>query len=61
MSCACEHKRLASEYERMRRLAKAAAKLRDKTVALYKNDDGTYGFTTDTDSDKSIVEYITPY
>lgn len=61
MSCACEHKRLASEYDRMRRLAKAAAKLRGKTVALYKNDDGTYGFTTDTDSDKSIVEYITPY
>ena len=48
MSCACEHKKLASEYNRMLRLAKATAKLDEKTVALYKNEDGTYGFTTDT-------------
>ena len=61
MSCACEHKKLASEYERMRRLAKATAKIEDKTVALYKNDDGTYGFTADTEIDKPIVEYISPF
>mgnify|MGYP000678332839 CR=1 FL=1 len=61
MSCACEHKKLASEYNRMLRLAKATAKLDEKTVALYKNEDGTYGFTTDTEIDKQIVEYISPY
>lgn len=61
MSCACEHKRLASEYERMHRLAKATAKLQNKTVTLYKNDDGTYGFTTDTETDKPIIEYVSPY
>jgi hypothetical protein len=41
MSCACEHKKLASEYERMHRLAKMNAILYKKTVALYKNEDGT--------------------
>lgn len=61
MSCACEQKRLSSEYERMRRLAKATAKLEHQTVALYKNNDGTYGFTTDIEIDKPIVEYISPY
>lgn len=61
MSCTCEHKKLASEYERMHRLAKATAKMEDKTVILYKNDDGTYGYTCDTETDKPIVEYISPY
>lgn len=61
MSCACEHKKMASEYERMLRLAKATAILHEKTVALYKNDDGTYGFTTDTEIDKTIVEFVSPY
>ena len=61
MSCACEHKKMSSEYKRMRRLAKATAKLNDKTVALYKNDDGTYEFTTDIEIDKPNVEYISPY
>ena len=61
MSCACEQKRLSSEYERMRRLAKATAKLEPQAVALDKNNDGTYGFTTDIEIDKPIVEYISPY
>lgn len=61
MSCACEQKKLASEYERMRRLAKATAELNDKTVVLYQNEDGTYGFTTDIEIDKPIIEYISPY
>lgn len=43
----------------MRRLAKAAAVLRDKTMALYLNEDGTYSF--DTETDKQIIEYISPY
>lgn len=61
MSCVCEHKKLASEYNRMWRLAKATAKLHEKTVALYQNEDGTYGFTIETEIDKPIVEYISPY
>lgn len=61
MSCACEHKKLSQEYERMYRLAKATAKLHQTTVALYKNTDGTYDFTTETDIDKPIIEYISPY
>ncbi|ROT10438.1 hypothetical protein ED388_04775 [Muribaculaceae bacterium Isolate-007 (NCI)] len=61
MSCACEHKKMASEYERMHRLAKMTAKLHEKTVVLYKNVDGTYGFTTEVETDKTIVEYISPY
>lgn len=61
MSCACENKKMSSEYERMKRLAKASAKLNDKTVALYINDDRTYGFTIDTEIDKKILEYISPY
>lgn len=61
MSCSCEQKKLASEYERMRRLAKATARLHIKTVALYQNEDGTYGITTDTEINKPIIEYISPY
>lgn len=61
MSCACEHNKMSSEYKRMWRLAKATAKLHDKTVTLYKNDDGTYGFTINTEIDKPIVEFISPY
>ena len=63
MSCACEHKRMAGEYDRMWRLAKALAKLQKLTVALFKNPDGTYGFSVVSDdiTDKEIVEYISPY
>lgn len=61
MSCGCEQKKLASEYERMRRLAKATARLRGATVALYRNSDGTYGVATDLETDKPIIEFITPY
>lgn len=61
MSCACEHRKMAGEHERMRRLAKATAKLLDKTIALYKNDDGTYGFTEDTEINKHIIEFVSPY
>lgn len=61
MSCACENKKRSGEYERMRRLAKMTAKLREKTVALYMNDDGTYGISVDNETDKKIVEYLSPY
>lgn len=62
MSCSCKNKRFSQEAERMRRLAKALAVMEQETVALYKNADGTYGFSRISDElDKSIVEYITPY
>lgn len=61
MSCACEQKRLANEHDRMWKLAKATARLHDKTVVLYRNDDGTYGISEDLETDKPIIEFITPY
>lgn len=61
MSCGCEHKKLASEYERMRRLAKATARLQENTVVLYRNDDGTFGISPDIEIKKNVVEFITPY
>lgn len=61
MSCSCENKRLSSDYERIRRLAKSAAKLNGETVGIYKKDDGTFGLANETERDKSIIEYITPY
>ena len=61
MSCACENKKKSSEYERMRRLAKAAAELHEKTVVLFMNEDGTYGFSIDLEINKLNVEYISPF
>lgn len=61
MSCACENKRYSGEYKRIWQLAKALAVLEECTVALFKKDDGTFDFTTDTEIDKPIVEYISPY
>ena len=62
MSCACENKRMSAEIERIRRLAKAYAKIEGVTAVLYRNDDGTYGFASISEEiGKPIVEYITPY
>lgn len=62
MSCACEHKKLGSEYGRIRNLAKAYARMEDTTVAIYSNPDGTYGFcNASVEISKPIVEYITQY
>ena len=61
MSCACQQKKFASEYERIKRLAKATAELRAQTIVLYRNENGTYNFTTEEITDKEIVEYISPY
>lgn len=62
MSCACEHKRMASDLERVRRLAKSTAKMTDSTVAIWQNDDGTYDFrSAESEITKEIIEYITPY
>lgn len=62
MSCGCENKRLASEYGRITRLAKALAVMDDTVVAVYMNPDGTYGFVPESvGTDRRIIEYITPY
>lgn len=72
MSCACEHKKLGSERDRIRRLAKALAEIEGAIVGIYKRSDGTYGFTTISDdgqplhadadaTGKTIIEFITPY
>lgn len=62
MSCACENRRMSKELERFRRLAKALARMEDETVAIYLNEDGTYGFTSAKfEIEKEIVEFISPY
>ncbi len=62
MSCACNNKRLAQEYDRIWRLAKGWAKMEEATAVIYKCEDGTYGFASEIDEiDKQIVEYVTPY
>lgn len=63
MSCACENRRMSQEYERMRRLAKAWAKLEDKAAALYLEPDGIYGFSdaSEDNTDKRIIEIVSPY
>lgn len=59
MGCGCENRRLMSELDRMRRLAKALALMEDVMVIIYRNDDGTYGFEPYAEpSTKTIVEYI---
>ena len=62
MSCACEQKILGSQYGRIKKLAKAYAKMQQQSVAIYRNADGTYGFAlAASEINKSIVEYISHY
>ena len=62
MSCACENKKMSSEYKRILRLAKAFAQIQDDTVAIYANADGTYGFClASLEIEKTIIEYISQY
>lgn len=62
MSCNCENKRMGRELGRIRRLAKALAKLNNETAVIYINTDGTYGFASiSANMDNPIVEYITQY
>ena len=59
MSCECEHKRLASEKDRIRRLAKAFAVSEGLTVVLYQTTDGTYSFGAENKG--KLIEIITPF
>lgn len=62
MSCACEHKKMSGDLERIRKLAKAFALMEEKEVVIYRQSDGTYGFTcSNNEIDKPIIEYISPY
>lgn len=62
MSCACENRKMASDLDRIRRLAKAFAKIEGADVAVLCNSDGTYSFQlASLPTDKTIVEYVTPY
>lgn len=62
MSCDCEHKRMAREIDRFRKLAKAWAKMNRETAVIYQNPDGSYGFASvSAEIDKPIVEYITQF
>lgn len=62
MSCACNNKRLAQEYDRIYRLAKAWAKMEDETAVIYKNDDGSFGFTSSVNQENfNIVEFVTSH
>lgn len=62
MGCGCENKKLASELDRIRRLAKAYAVMERCTVVLYRMADGTYGFCTESENTtNTIIEYISQY
>ena len=65
MSCGCENKKMATEIERIRRLAKALAKIENEIVGIWLNDNGTYGFCKESviseEIEDKIIEYITPY
>lgn len=61
MSCDCEHTRMAKELDRMRRLAKATARLESREVAIYRKEDGTMGISSMTETDYPIIEIISQY
>lgn len=53
---------MATERERIRRLAKAWAMVEKETAVLYKKADGTFGFAPAKSEIKHpIIEYITAY
>lgn len=62
MSCACDNRRRAMEYERIYRLAKALARMEEADAVIYVMKDGTYGFSlAETEIDMNILETVTPY
>ena len=62
MSCGCENRRKSQELDRQRKLAKKLAMMEDEAVAIYLNDNGTYGFAgVSEEIDKKIIEYVTQY
>ncbi|MBQ7205017.1 MAG: hypothetical protein IJS04_04150 [Muribaculaceae bacterium] len=59
MSCGCENKRKAGEYERMAGLAKKAAILNECVMEFRQKEDGTYTFNClGTGGTGKIIEYF---
>lgn len=58
MSCGCENRERLSDLERMRDLAKRAAKIEHSVYVLYEKD-GVFGFVPDgEDYIGDMVEYV---
>ena len=61
MSCWCEGNRLMASVEKMREIAKKAAKMEQSVFVLIKKEDGTISFIKDGDTYKGFfIEYIYP-
>ena len=58
MSCACERKKMMSGLERVSELARKAARMVEKVMAVYARHDGTYAFCgVDELNGEEVVEY----
>lgn len=55
MSCRCENKKRMSELERVSELARKAAILEQRVMAIHQRADGSYTFDSDTHKE-DIVE-----
>lgn len=62
MSCGCDNRNRAMEYDRVFRLAKALARMECKDAVIFGNKDRTFGFgLAENESDKDVIEFVTPY
>lgn len=58
MSCACERRKRMSDFERVSELARKAARMEEKVMAVYARNDGTYAFCgVDELEGEDVVEY----
>lgn len=61
MSCWCEGNKFVSSVDKMREIAKKAAKMENSIFILIKKGDGTVGFIKDGDIyEGTFIEYIYP-
>lgn len=61
MSCWCEGNKFIVSVEKMREIAKKAAKMENLVFVLIKKEDGTIGFIKEGDIYKgTFIEYIYP-
>lgn len=64
MSCGClQMRKERSEYDNIKKLARAWAKNENEIVFIYKNEDGTYGFMPldcPEAKEKEAIEFISP-
>ena len=58
MSCACERKKVLGDRERVSELARKAAQLENKIMAVWQRNDGTYAFCGVDELDgQDVLEY----